>query len=43
VLPVLVVVTAMATVYAAPGARVALLGVALTEPPAVWQEVQAPP
>jgi hypothetical protein len=32
-LPVVVVVMAIATVYAAPAAGVALLGVAVTEPP----------
>jgi hypothetical protein len=34
-------VKASATVKAAPAAGVALLGVALTEPPAVWHAVQA--
>ena len=33
-------VKARATVYGAPGARVALLGVAFTDPPAVWQVLQ---
>src|SRR5450631_469742 len=34
-------VKASATVYEAPGATVAALGVPTTEPPAVWQEEQA--
>lgn len=40
-LPPLVAVIAIATVYAAPAAGVALLGVAVTDPPAEWQPVQA--
>ena len=39
-LPLFVVLMTIATVYEAPGATVALLGVADTEPPAAWQPVQ---